>query len=181
MHTVLHIEVLNSAQHVATQPIAKSGIVQRPQYVSRHGDIVAGLKAGANDYLTKPIIDDDVRLTVERSLRQQNLLAENRRLKAYIRDWPVEEGAEPAEKPAAPAKTPAEKPVAPAKTPAEKPATPDEKAPASGAEGSSSSSTRPREEKSRSLTRIRTRPAASGRKSRFRRRATRSGAWTASR
>jgi len=47
---------------------------------------VEAIKQGAYDYLTKPIIDDDVRLSVERALRQQNLLAENRRLKSVLSD-----------------------------------------------------------------------------------------------
>jgi len=47
---------------------------------------VEAIKQGAYDYLTKPIIDDDVRLSVERALRQQHLVAENRRLKSVLSD-----------------------------------------------------------------------------------------------
>jgi DNA-binding NtrC family response regulator len=45
---------------------------------------VEAIKQGAYDYLTKPVIDDDVRLAVQRSLQQQRLLAENRQLKAAL-------------------------------------------------------------------------------------------------
>jgi DNA-binding NtrC family response regulator len=45
---------------------------------------VEAIKQGAYDYLTKPVIDDDVRLAVQRSLQQQHLLAENRQLKAAL-------------------------------------------------------------------------------------------------
>jgi DNA-binding NtrC family response regulator len=47
---------------------------------------VEAVKLGAYDYLTKPIIDDDVRLAVRRALQQQQLLAENRRLRAEMSD-----------------------------------------------------------------------------------------------
>ena len=61
----------------------------------RHGEVVTilitgygtiesavdAIKLGAHDYLTKPIIDDEVKLTVERALQQQALLVENRLLK----------------------------------------------------------------------------------------------------
>jgi two-component system, NtrC family, response regulator AtoC len=45
---------------------------------------VEAIKQGAYDYLTKPIIDDDVRLCVQRALQQQQLVAENRRLRAQL-------------------------------------------------------------------------------------------------
>jgi DNA-binding NtrC family response regulator len=45
---------------------------------------VEAIKQGAYDYLTKPVIDDDVRLAVQRSLQQQRLLAENRQLKVAL-------------------------------------------------------------------------------------------------
>ncbi|MFP3937914.1 MAG: sigma-54-dependent transcriptional regulator [Phycisphaerae bacterium] len=47
---------------------------------------VDAIKQGAYDYLTKPIIDDDVRMAVRRALDQQRLLAENRRLRAALTD-----------------------------------------------------------------------------------------------
>ncbi len=45
---------------------------------------VEAIKQGAYDYLTKPIIDDDVRMCVERALRQQRILAENRMLRQQL-------------------------------------------------------------------------------------------------
>ena len=45
---------------------------------------VEAIKQGAYDYLTKPIIDDDVRMCVERALRQQQILAENRTLRQQL-------------------------------------------------------------------------------------------------
>ncbi len=47
---------------------------------------VEAIKQGAYDYLTKPIIDDDVRLSVRRALDQQRLAAENRQLRATLSD-----------------------------------------------------------------------------------------------
>jgi len=47
---------------------------------------VEAIKQGAHEYLTKPIIDDDVRLAVERALQQRQLLAENRQLKQVLAD-----------------------------------------------------------------------------------------------
>ncbi|MFC1763552.1 sigma-54-dependent transcriptional regulator [Planctomycetota bacterium] len=45
---------------------------------------VRAIKQGAYDYLTKPIIDDDLRLSVERALKQQSLLTENEQLRAQL-------------------------------------------------------------------------------------------------
>ena len=42
---------------------------------------VEAIKQGAFDYLTKPIIDDDLQLAVARALKQQMLIAENRQLR----------------------------------------------------------------------------------------------------
>jgi len=47
---------------------------------------VEAIKQGAYDYLTKPIIDDDVRMAVQRALQQQRLLAENRQLRQALSD-----------------------------------------------------------------------------------------------
>jgi DNA-binding NtrC family response regulator len=47
---------------------------------------VEAIKQGAYDYLTKPIIDDDVRMAIQRALQQQQLLAENRQLKQALSD-----------------------------------------------------------------------------------------------
>jgi DNA-binding NtrC family response regulator len=45
---------------------------------------VEAIKMGAYDYLTKPIVDDDLRLAVERAVRQQSLLSENRDLRCQL-------------------------------------------------------------------------------------------------
>ena len=45
---------------------------------------IEAIKLGADDYLTKPIIDDDVRMAVRRALQQQELLAENRSLRQAL-------------------------------------------------------------------------------------------------
>jgi len=45
---------------------------------------VEAIKMGAYDYLTKPIVDDELRLTIERALKQQSLLSENQNLKNQL-------------------------------------------------------------------------------------------------
>lgn len=45
---------------------------------------VEAIKLGAYDYLTKPIIDDEIRLVVERALKQQSLVRENRSLREQL-------------------------------------------------------------------------------------------------
>jgi DNA-binding NtrC family response regulator len=45
---------------------------------------VEAIKLGAFDYLTKPIIDDEIRVVVEKALRQQALLFENQTLKQQL-------------------------------------------------------------------------------------------------
>ena len=45
---------------------------------------VAAIKQGAYDYLTKPIIDDDVRMCVQRAMQQQCLIGENRQLREQL-------------------------------------------------------------------------------------------------
>ena len=45
---------------------------------------VEAIKMGAYEYLTKPIVDDDLVLCVERALRQQTILSENRRLRGQL-------------------------------------------------------------------------------------------------
>jgi len=46
---------------------------------------VEAIKMGAYDYLTKPIIDDEIRIIVNRALEQQALLQANRNLKNQLR------------------------------------------------------------------------------------------------
>ncbi len=45
---------------------------------------VEAIKMGAYDYLTKPIIDDEIRLVIERALQQQSLIRENRTLRQAL-------------------------------------------------------------------------------------------------
>jgi len=48
------------------------------------GNAVEAIKRGAYDYLTKPIIDDEIKLVIERALEQQHLMAENRSLRSQL-------------------------------------------------------------------------------------------------
>jgi DNA-binding NtrC family response regulator len=45
---------------------------------------VQATKTGAFDYLTKPIVDDEIRVVVEKAVRQQSLLFENQTLKQQL-------------------------------------------------------------------------------------------------
>jgi DNA-binding NtrC family response regulator len=45
---------------------------------------VKAIKQGAYDYLTKPIIDDELRLAVERAIQQQSLMSENESLRLQL-------------------------------------------------------------------------------------------------
>jgi DNA-binding NtrC family response regulator len=45
---------------------------------------VRAIKLGAYDYLTKPIIDDELRLVVERAIKQQSLMSENQNLRLQL-------------------------------------------------------------------------------------------------
>ncbi len=45
---------------------------------------VKAIKKGAFDYLTKPIIDDELRLAVERAIQQQTLISENEILRLQL-------------------------------------------------------------------------------------------------
>jgi len=45
---------------------------------------VQSVKLGAVDYLTKPVVDDELRMSIDKALRQQALRAENRILKEQL-------------------------------------------------------------------------------------------------
>jgi DNA-binding NtrC family response regulator len=45
---------------------------------------VEAVKMGAFEYLTKPIIDDEIRVTVQKAIKQQTLLSENYQLKQQL-------------------------------------------------------------------------------------------------
>ena len=66
-------------QHPETLPIVVTGYGSIEQ-------AVAVTKAGAFDYLTKPVIDDEIRIVAEKAMRQQKLLHENRSLKKQLDD-----------------------------------------------------------------------------------------------
>ena len=58
-----------------------------PIIITGYGTIEAAVKAiryGAIDYLTKPLVDDELRIAVEKALRQQTLLAENVNLRRQL-------------------------------------------------------------------------------------------------
>jgi DNA-binding NtrC family response regulator len=45
---------------------------------------VKAIKQGAHEYLTKPIVDDELRLAVEKAIKQQSLLSENENLRLQL-------------------------------------------------------------------------------------------------
>ena len=45
---------------------------------------VRAIKLGAYDYLTKPIVDDELRLAIERAITQQALMSENENLRSQL-------------------------------------------------------------------------------------------------
>jgi len=58
-----------------------------PIVITGYGTIesaVEAIKMGAHDYLTKPIIDDELLLSVERALKQQSLMSENETLRSRL-------------------------------------------------------------------------------------------------
>ncbi|MFP4106483.1 MAG: sigma-54-dependent transcriptional regulator [Phycisphaerae bacterium] len=71
-------------RHIRTRHSETAVIV-----ITGYGTIESAVEAirnGAYDYLTKPIMDEDVKLSVRRALQQQNLQAENTRLKHTLAD-----------------------------------------------------------------------------------------------
>ena len=55
--------------------------------ITGYGSIESAVKAikqGAYEYLTKPIIDDELRLTVEKAIKQQSLMSENESLRLQL-------------------------------------------------------------------------------------------------
>ncbi len=56
--------------------------------ITGYGSIESAVKAikrGAYDYLTKPIVDDELRLVVERAIKQQSLISENESLRLQLK------------------------------------------------------------------------------------------------
>jgi DNA-binding NtrC family response regulator len=55
--------------------------------ITGYGSIESAVKAirrGAYEYLTKPIVDDELRLVVERAIKQQSLISENENLRLQL-------------------------------------------------------------------------------------------------
>lgn len=62
-------------------------------FITGHGHIdgaVAAIKLGAYDYITKPIDDLRLKLTIQRALEQKKLLASYQSLKRQLRPWALE-------------------------------------------------------------------------------------------
>ncbi len=58
-----------------------------PVVLTGYGTIESAVKAireGAFDYMSKPVVDDELRMTLEKAIRQQTLLAENTNLKKQL-------------------------------------------------------------------------------------------------
>jgi DNA-binding NtrC family response regulator len=73
----------------ALKRIVKSHPTTVVLMLTGYGSIEAAVQAvrlGAVDYLTKPIVDTELRYALERAMRQHALLAENRSLKAQLDD-----------------------------------------------------------------------------------------------
>jgi DNA-binding NtrC family response regulator len=62
------------------QDIAALGITGYPTVEAA----VSAIRTGAMDYLSKPVVDDELRIAVEKAIRQQALLAENTNLRAQL-------------------------------------------------------------------------------------------------
>ena len=72
-------ELLRACKH--HQP--KTPVIFLTGYASMNTG-VESLRAGAFDLLTKPIIDDELQVAIERALSQQKVMEENQRLKAEL-------------------------------------------------------------------------------------------------
>ncbi|MEE2643035.1 MAG: sigma-54 dependent transcriptional regulator [Planctomycetota bacterium] len=72
-------ELLRACKH--NQP--KTPVIFLTGYASMNTG-VESLRAGAFDLLTKPIIDDELQVAIERALSQQKVMEENQRLKAEL-------------------------------------------------------------------------------------------------
>jgi DNA-binding NtrC family response regulator len=68
-------DVRRRSPHVVTIVITSYGSIE---------GAVEATKMGAFDYLTKPIVDDEIRVVVEKAVRQQSLLFENQTLRQQL-------------------------------------------------------------------------------------------------
>ncbi len=71
--------------HVARTRFPDSVVIMMTGYGTIESAVEA-IKMGAFEYLTKPIVDDDLRVCVERAINQQAILRENRALKQKLDD-----------------------------------------------------------------------------------------------
>lgn len=69
--------------HAARKRFPESVVVMMTAYGTIDSAVEA-IKMGAYDYLTKPIVDDELKVCVERAIAQQALLRENRILKQTL-------------------------------------------------------------------------------------------------
>jgi len=71
--------VLREAQRIS----AETSVIMMTAFASV-GSAVEAMRAGAVDYITKPFINDDIRLTVKRIIESRNLQLENRILRQEL-------------------------------------------------------------------------------------------------
>jgi DNA-binding NtrC family response regulator len=69
-------------QHIRTKDLS-AAVIMLTGYGTIE-DAVRAIKTGAFDYVTKPISDEEVKLTIERALQQQALLEENKQLREQL-------------------------------------------------------------------------------------------------
>lgn len=69
-------------QHIKSSNLS-TAVIMMTGYGSIE-DAVRAIKMGAFDYVTKPLSDDEVKISIERALQQQSLLEENRRLRQEL-------------------------------------------------------------------------------------------------
>lgn len=69
--------------HLIRKRYPDSGVIMLTGYGTIESAVEA-IKMGAFDYLTKPIVDDELKLCIERALAQQAILRENRTLKKRL-------------------------------------------------------------------------------------------------
>ncbi len=76
-------QVLNEAQTIAPE----TSVVMMTAFASV-GSAVEAMRAGASDYITKPFINDEIRLTVKRILQGRELQMENQILRQELSQRP---------------------------------------------------------------------------------------------
>jgi len=69
--------------HIIRRDYPKTVVIVITGYGTIESAVLA-IKSGAYDYLTKPIVDDELRLAVERAIKQQSLISENENLRLQL-------------------------------------------------------------------------------------------------